>query len=278
MPLLDTCLSTCQGPAHEGRCRGPRVKHEPDVIQHVPEQRKSGHSRGSPDTATRRPPGSERPWAGPISQKRLLELNSELLSCSRPDRRSLQRVTAGRAQTRELGEPAQLPSHLCLGPNPDASGQALRTPASPVSVPVLPRKQIRVFLNHPCYISQMEKHKAFSPRRRPQVLPPWSSPSPQQQEAPVGQETRAQLLGGLGWGCRDESPAFSGHGTWVSSTHRGRPGTGAYMLGPGGEPPPPGAVPGSPCASPWPEVDMDCSSMCAAAQEGPALTQTQHRG
>lgn len=132
---------------------------------------------------------------------------------------------------------AQLPSHCCLGPNPGASGQALRTPPARVgpraSEKPGPRASESSVPRQPDGEAQ-----GVSPRGRPQVLPPSSSPSPQQQEAPVGQETRARLLGGLGPGRRDEGPAFGDHRTWGPSTRHGRPGAGAYELGPGGEPPP----------------------------------------
>lgn len=124
-----------------------------------------------------------------------------------------------------------------------ASGQTRAPPAKPsaprqpVSVPVLPRNQVRVLLNHPCTAARWRSPRRQSPGT-PQVLPPSSSPSPQQQEAPVGQETRARLLGGLGRGRRDEGPASGDHRTWGPSTRHGRPGAGAYELGPGGEPPP----------------------------------------
>lgn len=131
---------------------------------------------------------------------------------------------------------AQLPSHCCLGPNPGASGQALRTPPARVG-PRASEKPGPRASESSVHGSQMEKPKASVPGT-PQVLPPSSSPSPQQQEAPVGQETRARLLGGLGPGRRDEGPAFGDHRTWGPSTRHGRPGAGAYELGPGGEPPP----------------------------------------
>lgn len=256
--LLDTGLSACRGPAHAGRRRGPRVKHEPDVAQHAPGQRKVGRPKPMA-------PGSERPWAGPISQKRLLELNSELLSC----RGSLQ-GGASPPPTHSPWEPAQLPSHFCLRPNPDASGQALRSPASPVSVPLLPRSQVRVVLNHPCYISQTRSTKRPVPGDAPRSCHPHPAPPLSNRKLLSPRDTRPAS------GRARPGPQRRGSCVpWPRDPGIQHP---PWAARDGGEPRPPGAGPGPPCASLWPEVDVGCSSPCAAAADGPALALTRHRG
>lgn len=162
---------------------------------------------------------------------------------------------------------AQLPSHCCLGPNPGASGQALRTPPARVgpraSEKPGPRASESSVPRQPDGEAQ-----GVSPRGRPQVLPPSSSPSPQQQEAPVGQETRARLLGGLGRaaGTKALRPVTTGPGGPAPAM--GGLGRGPMSWAPEENLRRPGAEPGPPCASLGSEVGVDCPSTRAAQGGG----------
>lgn len=140
------------------------------------------------------------------------------------------------------------PSHFCLGPNPDASGQALRTP------PAQPRVRPRASKKPGPRVS--ESSVLHQPDGEAQSVPSPETPpgpaaliqhAPQQQEAPVGQETRAQgsarpqgRRSCVWWPCVQ-------HPLWAAWD-------GGLRAGPQRRTAPPGARPGPParlCGRKW---------------------------
>lgn len=142
--LLDTRLSTCRGPAPEGRCWVP-------AAQRVLEQRKAGQP--TPTAPRLREAVGRAHLSETASGAEVRVLHTAEGHCWP--------CTAPRAR----GRPSSPPTA--------ASGQTRAPPAKPsaprqpVSVPVLPRNQVRVLLNHPCTAARWR-----SPRRQSPGTPP----------------------------------------------------------------------------------------------------------